>query len=83
MKICEENLNKIDTKIYLKVSNISLKRNVEELSKQLKSIATTLDVLQKNACIISDAVAVWKKLEELEDLILHEKKNQYIFFQTI
>ena len=44
MKICEENSNKIDAEIYQKVSNIFLKRNVEELLKQLKPIATALDV---------------------------------------
>ena len=47
MKIYEENPNKIDTRIYQKVLNIFLKGNVEELSKQLKLIATALEEVQK------------------------------------
>ena len=43
------------------MSNTSVKRNVEELSERLKPIATALDVVQKNTCIISEAVTVWEK----------------------
>ena len=82
IKLCEENCNKIDTGIYQKVSNISLKRNLEEISKRLKLIATALDEVQNNACIISEAVTIWKKLEELKALNLDEK-NHSIFFQAI
>ena len=55
VKICEENHKKIDTGIYQKVS---------KLSKQLKPIATALNVIQKNTCIFSEAVAVWKKIQK-------------------
>ena len=60
----QRNQSKIDTGIYQKVSNISIKKNVEELSKWLKSIATALDAVQKNTCIISEAVTVWKKIRK-------------------
>ena len=46
------------------MSNISLQRNVEELSKRLKLIATAVDVVQKNTCIISEAVTAWKKIRK-------------------
>ena len=41
------------------MSNISIKRNVEELSKRLKPTATSPNVVQKKTHIISEAVAVW------------------------
>lgn len=64
MKISEEHRGKIDNIVFNKVSNIAIKRNAESLLCRLKPVALSVDSVQKNSCTISEAVEVWKKLEE-------------------
>lgn len=78
MKVCEENREAIDKLVSTKVSNISIKRNAEDLVKRLKPIALTLDAIQKDNCSISRAVYLWKKLEtELTEVL--DKKEMKTF----
>ena len=61
--ICEENRNQIDINIRNVVNNLGVKRSAEELLRRLKPIAVALDMVQKDSCIIADAVEIWKHLE--------------------
>jgi hypothetical protein len=64
VKICEENKDKIDSIIYGKIMNMVIKQAAEEYLKILKPVAVALDKLQKNLTFISDAVEIWKELED-------------------
>ncbi|XP_067412762.1 heterogeneous nuclear ribonucleoprotein U-like protein 1 isoform X2 [Emydura macquarii macquarii] len=74
IKLCEENRDKIDGSISSKVSNIGLKRNVEDMLSILKPISIASNKLQRNCCCIADAVEIWKALQEtLKKEIPHQK----------
>mgnify|MGYP000117808826 CR=1 FL=1 len=62
LKTCEENREVIDKVVQQQVSNLSLKRNVEDLISLLKPISSALDKVQRNNCTISESVSVWKEL---------------------
>lgn len=64
LQICEEHRNDIQESIYNKVQNIQMKRCAEHYLSLLKPIAVALDVVQRDTCSISEAVNVWKNLEE-------------------
>ncbi|XP_055845077.1 uncharacterized protein LOC129911335 [Episyrphus balteatus] len=63
LKVCEENRNIIASAIYQKVTNMMLKRSIEDLLKIYKPIAVALDSLQRTNASLSDAVEVFKQLE--------------------
>jgi hypothetical protein len=44
--------------------NMVIKQAAEEYLKILKPVAVALDKLQKNLTFISDAVEIWKELED-------------------
>ena len=79
IKICEENRDAIDKTVQQKVSNISLKRNVEDLLQLLTPISVTLDKVQKNDCTLSESVRAWKELLNLvtEDASKNQVKIRY------
>lgn len=62
VKICEEHRNDIDRDISTLVSNISIKRNAEDLLGRLKPISCALDLIQQDQCTIAHCVVIWKKL---------------------
>ena len=70
VQVCEEHRDRIDKDIARQVTNLSLKRNVEDYLQLLKPISVALDKVQSNTCVISEAVEVW--------LCLHStlKENQ-------
>lgn len=81
-KICEENRNVIDKKVYEKVTNITLKRSSEEFLLILKPIAQAVDKLQKDFSSISDAVEIWNHLENsLKDMDLNLIKLSLFYKQ--
>ena len=60
---------KIDGMIGKKVRNICIKRNTEDYLRRMKPIAVALDKVQSDSCKLSEAVEVWKTLEqEMESL---------------
>ncbi|XP_029655938.1 uncharacterized protein LOC115229781 [Octopus sinensis] len=64
LRTCEEHRTDIDTEIFPKVQNISLKRRVEEYLMLIKPIAVALDKIQNDSTTISHAVEIWKELEQ-------------------
>lgn len=64
LKICEENRDVIDKTVQQEVSNLLLKRNVEEMLMLLKPISDALDKVQKSNCTLSESVLAWKELLE-------------------
>ncbi|XP_073499018.1 uncharacterized protein [Phyllobates terribilis] len=71
MTLCEENRDKIDGTVTVKILNIGLKRNVEHMLSFLKPISQALNKIQKNSCFIADAVEIWKELSEHLKTELH------------
>lgn len=87
VQICEQNRDGIDNRIQNIVTNIGVKRNLEDMLNQLKPIANALDKVQKNDCSISDCVHIWKTLgKELEELhnreLMKNYKSRYIMALT-
>lgn len=70
-KVCEDHRSEIDRDIANKILNIGLKRNVEDMIKNLKPVAEAIDNMQKNNCSLAECVFTWKKLE----LKLNEASN--------
>ena len=62
-KVCEEHRDEIDRNIAEKVSNIGLKRNVEDYLTRMKPVSVALDRSQSDMCCISDVVDLWKQVE--------------------
>ena len=64
LKVCEEHRDEIDRNIAAKAKDFALKRNAEDYLQRMRPIAVALDRIQSDSCNISDAVHVWKKLED-------------------
>lgn len=62
VQVCEEHRENIDKDVAKQVTNLSLKRNVEDYLQLLKPIAVALDKVQSNTCVISEAVEAWLSL---------------------
>ena len=66
---------KLPKAIESKITDVNLRGNGKELLSRLKPISVALDKLQRDNTKISDAVEIWKDLEnELRDL-LHEREE--------
>lgn len=83
LKICEEYPDKIDYKIFQKVSDIDLKRQTEDFQKILKPTAVTLDKMQRNDAFLSDAVEAWKELEQIFEETNVNLRQLGIFKKTL
>ena len=46
------------------MKDFALKKNAEDYLQRMRPIAVVLDRMQSDSCKISDAVHVWKKLED-------------------
>ena len=64
LSVCEQHHSEINSAIKSKVENISLKRNAEDYLNILKPVSKALDLVQRDSCLISECVEVWKKLGE-------------------
>ena len=64
LKVCDEHRDEIVRNIAAKVKDFALKRNAEDYLQRMRPIAVALDRMQSDSCKISDAVHVWKKLED-------------------
>ena len=64
VKVVESHRAAIDSAICDDVLDISLKRRAEDYLSRMKPIAIALDKLQSDKCLISDAVVIWKELQE-------------------
>lgn len=62
LKICEENRDTIDTAVKNHVSDLNLKRNIEDMIVVLKPISVALDKIQRDLCSLSEALLTWKEL---------------------
>lgn len=87
LKICDEHQDAIDKTIQNIVSNIGLKRNVDDMINQLKPISCALDKIQKNNCTLSDCVFIWKELGEKINStknkeVIQKYKNRYCMALT-
>lgn len=66
MKIFKQHRHKSGNIYTIRWSNIRLKRNADDLLKQLKRISTALDFIQKGNVIL---YIIWKNLQnELKDV---------------
>ena len=74
VKVVESHRNEMDSSICDKVLDLSLKRRAADYLSKMKLLAIALDKLQSNKCHISDAVPIWKELQEkfLEDMTLSD-----------
>ncbi|GBM89906.1 hypothetical protein AVEN_84292-1 [Araneus ventricosus] len=71
-KVCEDHRYEIDRDIANKILNIGLKRNVEDMIGNLKTVAEAIDIIvRKSNCSLAECVFAWKKLE----LKLNEASN--------
>lgn len=87
LKICDEHQDAIDKTVQNIVSNIGLKRNVDDMINQLKPISCALDKVQKNNCTLSDCVFIWKELGEKINSsknkeVIQKFKNRYCMALT-
>lgn len=73
LKVCEEHRNEVDGTIADNVRNLGIKRNAEDYLTRMKPIAVALDKVQRNTCVISEAVEVWLSL--LSDLKGSQPQN--------
>ena len=64
VKVAEAHCDEIDPNIYEKVLDMDLKHQAMEYQAKMKPIAIALDKLQRNNCHLSDAVVIWKELQE-------------------
>lgn len=65
LQIYEENTERIDNKIFWKVSNSNLKRSTEAYWNILKPISIDLDTLQRKGASLSDALEQWKNSQNI------------------
>ena len=63
MQVCKNNWDDVDTKIGLKIINIAMKRNKENMLAMLKSISVTLHIMQRGNCNLLNVVNIWKKFK--------------------
>jgi len=71
LQICEEHRCEIENTIYSKVQSIQIKKLAEKYRLHHKPIAVAVDLVQKDACMIIEAVKVWKTLEREVDKAGH------------
>ena len=57
------------------VTNLALKRSIDDYSKRMKPILKALDKTQQSQCKINDAVDIWK---ELSDTLRQSQSNDVI-----
>ena len=71
VKVVEEHRYEIDSDIHDMVKDFELKSRTADYLSKMKPIAVALDKLQSDKCNISDAVVIWKDLQEaFEDMPL-------------
>ena len=73
--IAEEHREELAKDIYNIISNVSLKRSVEDYIDMLKPIAITLDLMQMSTANLADAVKYWRDLGEKLNAILPTEKQ--------
>ena len=78
MAIAEEHRAEICNVIYKTITNIGVKRNVEDFCEILSSIAMALDKMQKQSVGLSDAVVIWHELTTPHNGKLTTEKQAYV-----
>ena len=76
VKVVETHREEIDSNICNQVLDITLKHKAMEYLSRMKPIAIALDKLQRDKCHLSDAVVIWKELQEtFENMPLPDYMN--------
>lgn len=79
MAIAEEHRAEISNDIYNTITNIGLKRNVEDYCEILSPIAIALDKMQRQSVGLSDAVVIWHELTtQLHGKLTTEKQAHVV-----